>query len=225
MLLHFMLLFKLYYRYTQVGEQLVYLVLVAVPIYEGYCLPHAVRLDLAGCDLTEYLQKILSEREYPFTTTAEKEIVRNIKEKLSYVSLDYEGELQKAETWSELEQNYELRDGQVITIGNDRFRCAQVLFKPNFIDLVQDGIHKLTFSSIMKCDVDIRKDLYNNIVCSGGTTMFEGIAERLEQEIKALAPDSMTIKIITPPERKQRYKCDILTSIMVISRVFVYTLF
>jgi actin-related protein len=60
----------------------------------------------------------------------------------------------------------------------------------------------LADNSIMKCDVDIRKDLYANTVMSGGTTMFGGIAERMTKEITALAPSTMKIKIIAPPERK-----------------------
>jgi len=176
-----------------------------VPIYEGYDIRHAVkRLDLAGRSLTAFMVTLLKkEASKAFTTSAELETVRDIKEKCCYVALNYEEAFQEADgNEQSIAQTYELPDGNSLSVAKERFMCPEALFQPSLTGMEAEGIHMLTFDSIMKSDLDIRKDLYQNIVLSGGTTMFEGIGERMTQEITTLAPSSMTVKVIAPPERK-----------------------
>ena len=97
-----------------------------VPIYEGYALLRAIlRLDLAGRDVTEYLMKILTDHGYSFTTTAEREIVRDVKEKLCYIALDYDTVLTSTAESSDYDMTYVIPDGNINTVSDERFRCAE----------------------------------------------------------------------------------------------------
>eukprot|EP00938_MAST-03A_sp_MAST-3A-sp1_P003987 g3987.t1 len=176
-----------------------------VPIYEGFAIPHAVkRLDLAGRDLTQWMMRCLQEGGCTFSSTAEREIVKNIKEKLGYVAMDYDEELKRSRSASDITQDYTLPDGSMITVNSARFKCAEPLFDPSMIGKEANGVHQMVFDSIHTCDIDVRKDMYKNLVCSGGTTLFDGFAERLQKEIVALAPPACAsdVKVLAPPERK-----------------------
>ncbi|NXG29841.1 ACT protein, partial [Dromaius novaehollandiae] len=173
----------------------------SVPIFEGYCLPHGVlRLDLAGRDLTDYLTQLLRDSGASLVTAAEKQLVQNMKEKLCYVCLNPEEEMAKKP--SEVEKTYHLPDGSEVKVHDERFRCPEALFYPPDIGIEAPGIDKLCFSSIMKCDVGLRAHFYSGIVLSGGSSLFPGIAERLNKELVHMVPGDVKVKVSAPPERK-----------------------
>ena len=89
------------------------------------------------------------------------------------------------------EKIYELPDGNLITVGAKRFHWVKVFFQPSFTSKKANGVHD---SSFLKCDVDIRKELYANVVYSDGTTMFQWIFEHMTKELTALAPSTIEIK-------------------------------
>jgi len=173
----------------------------AVPIYEGFALSHAVqRFDVAGRDVTEYLQMLLQRNSgYNFYSSAEMEIVKNIKEKECYVVPDIvkaENEYKKGS-----EQPYLLPDGQTIQIQSEKFRAPEVMFDPSIIGEEYPGAHEALSKAIKKSDVDIRNGLYTNILLAGGSTMFKGFGARLLSELRAISPSHTKIKIFAPHTR------------------------
>ena len=166
-----------------------------VPIYEGYTQPQAIhRVDIAGSDVTDYLSELLAKRGYSLT----RDTVREIKEKLCYIPLDYAQEIKTAGC---CEERYELPDGDVISVGTERFSSPEALFNPSMLGLDSPGIHELIQSSIKQCDKDKRKSLYANIILSSGNTMFRGIANRVRKEM-GVVTQGARLRVMAPPERK-----------------------
>jgi len=168
-----------------------------VPIYGGYAVSHAIqRVEYAGQNLTEYLTRILTERGYMFTTTAEQELVKELKEKLCMVVEDFDAELLKNDT--EIEKEFETDDGRIIRLGNERFRCPEALFTPSLLGMETLGIHHVIHSSIAATDTDLRSELWQNVILSGGNTLFEGFTERLNVELGRLAPGTTKVRVYRP---------------------------
>ncbi|KAL6071424.1 actin [Balamuthia mandrillaris] len=187
---------------VECGEGVVY----SVPVYEGYSLPHAIlRLDIAGCDLTDSLLPLLYKREQEqeqeqeqqsggsdgsrrIDTVQDRATCRDIKESMCYVALDYEQELLTLPQSTSLKVPYLLPDGSVLNLSEERFRCGEALFRPSLLAGASSGydmrgLHELIFNSIQRCDFCIRQDMFNNIVLSGGTSMFAGVQPRLKREL------------------------------------------
>ncbi|MEE6520729.1 hypothetical protein FKM82_018655, partial [Ascaphus truei] len=169
-----------------------------VPIYEGYILPNiTVRVDYAGADITNYLMKLLNESGNRFRED-HLHIIENMKNKCCYISSDLHHELNLPP--NEYIADYELPDGQLITIGKERFLCSEALFKPALIGSSQPGIQAITTSCISNCDATLKKNMLNNVLLCGGTTMLEGFPERLQKELNKMSPHEKPL-ISASPER------------------------
>jgi actin, other eukaryote len=176
----------------------------AVPVNEGSVVREAVRkMDIGGKDISSFLLKLLQERGYSLSGfRSEKEIGRLIKEKFGYVAVDYVHEMLSFMSFPSFEKSFVLPDKETITFDSECFRCTEILFQPSLCGSFSNGIHEIAFNSIMKCDADIRQDLFDHIVLSGGTSLFCGFSDRLENELSSLAPPDTEISIFAHPRRK-----------------------
>jgi actin len=174
-----------------------------VAVYDGYSMNHStLRVDFAGRNLTDYMFEHLSEDGVSLKSTAEKEIAKQIKEKVCYVSQNFETELKEYEKDPSKKIEYELPDGTKIKVGDLRIRTPECFFRPSILGFDVPGIHKKIQECVNRCDLDVKKDLWENIILSGGSTMFEGMQDRLTKELSGLLNNQTKLKIIAPVERK-----------------------
>lgn len=194
-----------------------------VPATEGYVFKKCILgTGIGGRDLTEYLVKLLyAERRYTLNTSLGRDAARQLKEKLCYVSTDFENEILQPSS----EKSFELPDGSIVKIGEERFKCPEVLFDPTIIGVEAAGIHEMIIETMKKLPMTQRNrnQFFKNIVLTGGSTLFEGIVERVREELTPRAPQGTVVTVIAPPEREYLdwIGGSLLTSLSTFQQMFI----
>ena len=188
-----------------------------IPVYEGYALKHSIgRSDIAGSDVNQELQLLVRKNSgLVFTTTAERDLVKRMKEEICYVNPTLGGgasskttektstsTTSSSSTTNTEKITYQLPDGQAVSISSERHMAPEVLFNPSLIGSEEKSVADTLVSSIMKSDIDLRPTLFTQIVLAGGTTCMPGFGDRLLAEVRSQAPAHTRIRISAPPERK-----------------------
>lgn len=168
-------------------------------IYDGYSLPICnLKLNFGGKQMTDYLNKNLIKKP----CFNNMQLVRDMKENNCFVSQDFEADKLISETTTFHEKKYELPDGSLIKLNQDRFKSTEALFQSKLFGINDYSIQDLLLRSIRTCDIDIRHEIFNNIVMSGGTSLLKGFFKRLRKETKSNLSSNAKIRIICPPERR-----------------------
>jgi len=195
-----------------------------VPVNDGYILHRPIRrTKCAGAFidkiLGEHLLSVTSKKQLTpgvifrnrqtpvtasFTKFMENELLRDIKETLCYIRPNDPTCGSCAE--ANHEKKYELPDGSIISLNKERYDIPEVLFKrfhPGLNDekpLKFEGLHYMIQGTILDCDADIRRELYANLVITGGCSRIKGLRERLAAMIVSIAPPAFSPKIIRTPQ-------------------------
>mmetsp|Transcript_25728 Transcript_25728/g.60321 ORF Transcript_25728/g.60321 Transcript_25728/m.60321 type:complete len:400 (-) Transcript_25728:324-1523(-) len=171
----------------------------AVPVYEGFALPHSVtRSDVAGRDVTRQMQLLLRRSGLSFTTTAEADLVKTMKEEACFVTRTPAVD---DSTEKDSRTQYTLPDGQGVTLSTERYQAPNILFDPSLIGSEEAGAADILVDSIMKSDIDLRSTLFSQVVLAGGSTLLPGFGDRMLYEVRSRSPSHTKIRISAPPER------------------------
>jgi len=173
------------------------------PIIEGFMISHSIyRLDIGGRDITGYLLKLLATRGEIKENGISKEQAKEYKEKKGYVCLEGSRELARHEKRLDTGKEYILPGGESVIIGPERFLAPELLFNPAILGREIDGLGETIINSIMVNSIDIRRDLCNNIVLSGGSSLFPGLKERIHKELTEHFPENVQIGVVAEPDRE-----------------------
>ncbi|MHA1793610.1 MAG: hypothetical protein ACTSVI_13275 [Promethearchaeota archaeon] len=188
---------------VEIGEGMAYI----VPIHDGEVITYAVnRLPLGGVDVNENLKNFLMQEGHHLTFSAQKEILRDIKEKLCYVAEDINQESQNAYKIN-ISRPYTLPDGSTIQIGNSRFMAPEILFTPGMLGYNIMSIPQAIMDSISKVPPEIKRTMLSNIILSGGSTKFPGFEMRLQKELEVLLPNLGPLsETVTSQKKLSEYK-------------------
>lgn len=172
-----------------------------MPVYDSFPLERSVnRLNWGGADVTDHMRRLLYERGFSFSSAVDEWQVRLIKEKLGYVAEDYTKELERSA--DDLMEEFDLPDGQAVEVAKERFRAPEIMFNPSIVHQEHPSISDFVAGTIKTCDINIRKDLSANIILSGGNTMFEGFAKRLQNEVIGHFPGMFgSVNVVESPDR------------------------
>ncbi|MFX0092632.1 MAG: actin, cytoplasmic 2 [Candidatus Hodarchaeota archaeon] len=176
-----------------------------VPIYDNSVISHAIsRIGIAGQDITKYLLRLLRQRGYILNSGAERRMVREAKERFCYVALDPEEQMRFIERTIESESLFYLPDGGIaFGVGSiEKFCAPEILFNPAALGLSEYPLHEGIYRSIQNCEPNIQPELYQNIILTGGSSLFFGLKERLHKELTKLVPETTKIQIFAPPQRE-----------------------
>jgi actin-related protein 2 len=155
-----------------------------VPVYKGHAISKLDRsLAVGGRSISSYLLKLLRLKGFQLNDEEDLELGRQIKEKVCYVALNPNVDERLATETTVLKESFKLPDGNIISVGRERFGAVEALFQPTLWNSESSGLSDMIFEVINAADIDCRADLYRNVILSGGTSLLPGIQERLERDL------------------------------------------
>eukprot|EP00917_Polyrhabdina_sp_WS-2016_P011378 GHVP01025072.1.p1 GENE.GHVP01025072.1~~GHVP01025072.1.p1 ORF type:complete len:238 (+),score=37.43 GHVP01025072.1:418-1131(+) len=171
-----------------------------VPVYEGFSPQNVIgRSDLGGQEITMLLQKLLNEEGFYLTKRDDYEYIRILKEKICYVAADPIEEDTKDDT----SETFYLPDGTQAKISSSRYTAPEILFDPSINGQDNPALVDIIWKSVQASSLEIRKPLMASVVLSGGSSLFKGLPERLEAELKLTAPPQArsNVRIVAKDDR------------------------